>query len=140
MALHTLTIRLPDPLYQQVEQRARQMQRSVEDELVAVVAATLPTLADLPTDIASEIAQLEFLSDDELWQVARTTLSPDESERMQELTLKQQRDGLTPQEQQEAEALLHQYDRTMLVRAQAAALLKERGHDVSTLRTPVSPS
>ncbi|MFQ5594707.1 MAG: hypothetical protein ACE5HA_11225 [Anaerolineae bacterium] len=134
MALQTVTVRLPDMLYQQIEQRARRMRRSVEDELVALVAAALPSMDDLPADIADEMAQLGLLTDDELWQAAVTTLTSRESERMQALLLKRQRETLTPQEEQEAKVLLHRYDRTMLVRAQAAVLLKERGHDISGLR------
>jgi hypothetical protein len=109
------------------------MHRSVEDELVAAVAATLPTLDDLPTDIADEMAQLAYLSDDELWQAAQTELTPHESERMQALLLKRQREGLTLLEEQEVERLAHRYDRIMLVRAQAVVLLKERGYDISNL-------
>ena len=138
MALQNVTVKLPETLYQQVKQRARQMRRSVEDELVAVVAAALPTIDDLPTDIADDMAQLTFLTDDELWQAARTTLSASQSERMQVLLSKRQQEGLTPQEEEEAKRLAHHYDRTMLVRAQAAVLLKERGHDISTLKQPLS--
>jgi plasmid stability protein len=138
MTLQTVKVRLPDVLYQQIERRARRLHRSVEDELVAVVSATLPTLDDLPSDIADDVAQLAFLTDDELWRTARATLTPDESERMQALLLKRQREGLTSSERQEAEHLLHRYDRTMLIRAQAAVLLKERGHDVSPLQEPLS--
>jgi hypothetical protein len=43
--------------------------------------------------------------------------------------------GLTEAEVQEAATLLRQYERVMLVRAHAAALLKQRGHDVSSLLT-----
>ena len=140
MALETVTVRLPDVLYRKIEQRARRMQRSVEDELVAVVVEALPVLEELPADISDELDQLAFLSDEELWEVARTTLPPEDSERMQALLLKRQRKGLTPEEQQEAERLLHRYDRTMLVRARAAVLLKERGHDISTLHQPTPTS
>lgn len=138
MSLQTVTVRLPERLYQQVKQRARQMHRSVEDELVAVVAAALPTLDDLPADIADDMAQLAFLTDDELWHAARTTLPTSEAERMQALLQKRQREGLTPQEEEEANHLAYHYDRTMLVRAQAAALLKERGRDISNLKQPMS--
>jgi len=140
MALETVTVRLPDVLYRKIEQRARRMQRSVEDELVAVVAEALPALEELPADISDELDQLTFLSDEELWEVARTALPPEDSERMQALLLKRQREGLTPEEQQEAERLLHHYDRIMLVRARAAVLLKERGHDISTLYDPTPTS
>lgn len=129
MALQTVTVHLPQSLYRQIEQRANQMRRSVEDELVEVVSATLPTLDDLPTDLAGELAQLALLNDAELKQAARTTLSAGETDRMQNLLQKQQREGLTSQEAEEAKRLAQLYDRTILIRAQAAALLKKRGHD-----------
>jgi hypothetical protein len=109
------------------------MRRSVEAELVAVVSFALPTLDDLPADIADELAQLAYLTDAELWQAARTTLPLKDSERMQVLLLKRQREGLSATEEREAKRLAHRADRTMLVRAQAAVLLKDRGHDVSSL-------
>jgi hypothetical protein len=43
--------------------------------------------------------------------------------------------GLTEQQEREAAALIRQYERAMLIRAQAAALLKQRGHDVAGLLT-----
>lgn len=53
---------------------------------------------------------------------------------MQALMFKRQRDELTVAEEREAQRLAHRADRTMLVRSQAAALLKDRGHDVSELK------
>jgi hypothetical protein len=50
---------------------------------------------------------------------------------MEDLHLKRQREGLTDAEAKTLDGLVRQYERTMLVRAQAAALLKARGHDVS---------
>jgi hypothetical protein len=133
MTLQTVTLRLPDLIYRQIERRAQRMRRSVEDELVVVVSSALPTLDDLPADIADELAQLAYLTDAELWQAARTTLPLRDSERMQALLLKRQREGLSAAEEREAKRLAHRADRTMLVRAQAAVLLKERGHDISSL-------
>jgi len=138
MASQVITVQLPEPLYKQVKARAQQMQRSVEDELVAVVAAALPTIDELPTDITDELAQLTFLTDEELWQAARTTLNQEQSERMQALISKKQRDNLSPQEEEEAQQLAHYSDKVMLIRAQAAVLLKERGHDISTLTKPTA--
>jgi plasmid stability protein len=140
MVQQTVTVHLPDVIYRQVQQRASRMRHSVEDELVAVVAAVLPTLDDLPSDIADKMAQLAFLADDELWRMARASLTPQESDQMQSLMFKRQSEGLTLQEQREAEHLLHRYDQTMLVRAQAAALLQERGHDISSLRRSANAS
>ena len=94
-----------------------------------MVTAALPDINDLPGDLAREIAQLAVLTEAELTQAARTTLTPQETDQMQALMLKRQREGLTRQETQEAELLVKRYDRTLLIRAQAAALLKERGLD-----------
>jgi len=134
MTLQTITLRLPEVLYRQVEHRAQRMRRSVEDELIIVVSTALPTTDDLPLDIAGDLAQLTFLTDAELWQAAQTTLPPKDSERMQALMFKRQRDELTAAEEREAQRLAHRADRTMLVRSQAAVLLKDRGHDVSNLK------
>lgn len=134
MTLQTITLRLPEMLYRQVEHRAQRMRRSVEDELIIVVSTALPTTDNLPLDIAGDLAQLTFLTDAELWQAAQTTLPSRDSERMQALMFKRQRDELTVAEEREAQRLAHRADRTMLVRSQAAALLKDRGHDVSELK------
>jgi hypothetical protein len=134
MTLQTITLRLPDMIYRQVERRAQRTRRPVEDELVAVVSSALPALDDLPADIADEMAQLGYLTDAELWQAARAALPLSDSERMQALLLKRQRDGLSAAEEREAKRLAHRADRIMLVRSQAAALLQDRGHDASNLR------
>jgi hypothetical protein len=133
MALQTVTVHLPEMLYQKIAQRAQQTQRSVEDELVEVVEAGLPVVGDLPAEVADEIAQLAFLTDNELWQAAESTLPETDSEQMQALALKRQREKLTEAEQEETERLRQRHDRNMLIRARAAALLKDRGHDVSRL-------
>ena len=52
---------------------------------------------------------------------------------MQVLLEKQQREGLTMLERARAESLSKYFNDIMLVRAKAAALLMERGHDISFL-------
>ena len=66
--MRSVTIRLSESLYYQVNLRARRMQRSVEEEVVAVVEDALPALDALPTEIADEMGQMVFLTDHELWQ------------------------------------------------------------------------
>ena len=61
MTLQTITLRLPEALYHQVDQRARQMRRSVEEELVTIVSAALPQPDDPPADFAREVAAFEQL-------------------------------------------------------------------------------
>ena len=124
MSLQQITISLPEKIYRQIQQHSQQMQRSVADEVAAVVTASLP-----------EQAQLSPFMDDELWQAARNTVPADKAARMQELVEKQQLEGLTEAEKAEAELLSHFFNRVMLVRAKAAALLQERGYDVDSLAT-----
>jgi plasmid stability protein len=134
MVLQSITVRLPDLLYRRVEHRAQRMRRSIEEELVDVVSAALPTADDLSPDIAGDLAQMVFMTDAELWQAAQTELPLQDSAKMQALMFKRQREGLTTAEEREAKRLAHRADRTMLVRSRAAALLQDRGHDISSLR------
>lgn len=133
MNVQSVTLNLPETLYRKAQQRAEKMQRSVEDELVEVVATALPEFDDLPQEITKVLAQLRFLDDAALWQAARTTMSSDQAKQLEEFNLKQQREGLTPEEHQTRDQLLRHYEQTMLVRAQAAVLLQEHGHDVTDL-------
>ncbi|WP_437682172.1 hypothetical protein [Sorangium sp. So ce131] len=135
MATQSVTLRLPDPLYQQLKRRAEQARRTVEDELLDVVTMAMPVADELSPDLAEAVSPLATLDDDGLWDAARSRLPPRAAEQLEELHLKRQREGLTEAEEQEAASLARQYERAMLVRAQAAALLKQRGHDISCLLT-----
>ncbi|HRW11469.1 MAG TPA: hypothetical protein P5121_40505, partial [Caldilineaceae bacterium] len=59
----------------------------------------------LPLSLAGELAQLPFLDDTHLWQAARQVAPVEKNERIQELVLKQQAEGLTDVEAQEAQQL-----------------------------------
>lgn len=142
MVTHSITVTLPDRIYERVQQQAQNKNRSVEDELTAVVETAVSLgeeWAGIPPDLSEEAAQLALLDDEHLWRVARLTVPAEKSERMQALTWKQQSEGLTEAEQQEAQQLQRLAHRVMLLRAEAAVLLKERGFDISSLRqTPTA--
>lgn len=87
----------------------------------------------LPDELEQAIAPLFAFDDAALWEAARSRLPVDAAERLEALHFKRQREGLTDFETQETELLVRAYERAVLVRAQAAALLKQRGHDVSVL-------
>jgi len=133
MAAHAVTVHLPSPLYDQLRRQAEDAHRSVEAELLDVVANVVPMTAGLPDDLEAALSGLEILDDDALWRAARTTLPEEVSERLEELHFVERRRELTEAESGELSALLRQYERTMLVRARAARLLKERGHDIDSL-------
>lgn len=134
--MQTITVQLPPNIYRQVQQQAKSKQRSVEDEVVDVIEAALESQeewAGIPIDVVDELAQLHFLDDDHLWRVASTSVPVEKAERMQELVWKQQAEVLSEAEQAEATTLRQFANRIMLLRAETAVLLQERGHDISSL-------
>lgn len=135
MLTQTVTLQLPETLYQQLKARAERTRRTIEDELLDVLATVVPVVDDLPADLAEAISPLAVLDDAALWRAARSHFPVAAAEQLERLHLKRQREGLTESEEQTGVALVQQYERAMLVRAQAAALLKQRGHDVSGLLT-----
>jgi plasmid stability protein len=135
MTIQRVTLELPELLYQRLKDRAVQAHRTVEDEMLDVLATSVPIADELPADLDQAISPLVLLDDQALWRAARGTLPSDVAQRLEELHLKRQREGLTADEAQTVATLVRQYERAMLVRAQAAALLKQRGHDISSLLT-----
>jgi plasmid stability protein len=133
MSNQPLTLNIPDVMYQQLKQRAEQSERSIEDETLDVLAGVVPSSAQLPDDLAADIDAVNSLDDANLWDIARSRLAAEVSEELEALHLKQQREGLLDNEQQQLAGLRRQYERHLLKRAQAIALLKQRNHDVSHL-------
>ncbi|MGO9922462.1 MAG: hypothetical protein ACLQIB_48175, partial [Isosphaeraceae bacterium] len=73
------------------------------------------------------------MDDAALWQAARSRLSKKEAAQLEVLHLKRQKVGISESEASALAELVQRYERSMLVRAQAAALLKQRGCDLSGL-------
>ncbi len=135
MTMQPVTLNLPSALYNRLKRRAESAHRTVEAELLEVVATAVPEDDRLSAELESAITPLALLDDDALWRAARSRLSSEASAQLEALHFKRQRDGLTDLEAQTTRSLVGQYERTMLVRAAAAALLKRRGYDVSELLT-----
>ncbi len=132
---HAVTLQLPVTLYDHFKSRAERARRSLESELLEAVATVATEEETLPEDMEQAVEDLQVLDDKALWGAARHCLPEEARARLEDLNLKQQREGLTPGEREAHTQLLHQYDRAILVRAHAMQLLKERGHDVSDLLT-----
>ncbi len=132
MPAHAITLRLPENLYQRFRRRAEWTHRSLETEILDAVASASAD-EELSPDLMAAVEALERLSDDDLWRRAKEVMSREASEELEELHFKQRDEGLNPSEDAARAKLMHEYERTMLIRAQAAKLLKDRGHDVSGL-------
>jgi plasmid stability protein len=131
--MYPVTLNLPVVLYERLKRRAQQADRSVEAELLDVLATAIPSDDELPSYLAEALASLALLDDETLWKTARSHLPAEEAAQLEQLNLKQQREGLTSTEAETLEQLARQYERTMLVRAQAVVLLIQRGYNTSKL-------
>jgi len=99
-----------------------------------VAASLRPSVEDeLSPELIETVEALNGLADEELWQYARAAMSPEASQELEALHFKQRDEGLSQDEEATRVKLLHDYERTMLIRAQAAKLLRDRGHDISRL-------
>lgn len=136
MAGRSVTVELPDDLYARLERRAAEGRRSLGDEVVDLLARAVPREDDrLPPELEQELARMETLDDAALWRAARPRFSARQSRRLESLHFKLQDEGLTEAERQEEQSLVRAYERAMLIRAEAVALLKQRGQDIAPLLT-----
>lgn len=117
MAVHAVTLELPDEIYQRAQYVAKTTQRSLEEVVCEWIRP--------PIQVAA--LDLERLSDDELRQIARANLPSGHAHRLQELLAVQQQRSLSADEQREAVALVEQEDSVTLQKARALFLLKQRG-------------
>jgi hypothetical protein len=130
-----ITVNVPQSVYERIRRAAERRRRTVADEVAAVVEQAFAD--DRPPETADLVEQLPHLSDPDLWSAARLRVPAEQSTRMQNLVWKEQAEGLTAAEQEEADLLQRYARQVMLVRAEAAALLRQRGHDVSSLIDPI---
>jgi len=133
MSTQQISLNVPDAIYQRLKKQAQESNRTLEEQTLDVLAATVgkkPQSLDDPTTL---LASLELLDDAALWNAAQSKLAGEVSIELEELNFKRQREGLTESEDVRAEELSRQYERQMLLRAKAVALLKQRGQDIRML-------
>lgn len=121
MILHTVTLDLPEDIYDRAEREARTTEQSVEQVIISWITPPPPTAEEL----AREIAELEKLDNAELVQIARSTMPEDDVSRLRNLLTKQRERGLTEAEWREATALVEKEDWHTLRKARALYLLKK---------------
>jgi len=140
MTVETMTLSLPSSLYNQLKRRAERARRTIEAELLEAVVVGVQADDELPGDLAQIVSSLSLLDDVVLWRAARSHLPAAVSAQIEALHLKRQSEGLTASEVQTLGELMCQYERAMLVRAEAVLLLKQRGYDVSPLKAEYGQS
>lgn len=127
----TVTLQLPDPIYQRLVNTAIATGRSLEEVMLhALKVGSPPDWENAPDEFQADLAALDRLEDEALWKVATGHKTEEEMARHFELLERNKEHTLTPAEQVELAELRSQADLFMLRKAHAAALLRWRGHRV----------
>ena len=127
--VQTITIGLPQDIYQRLQRVAQTIRRPVEDVMFQTIRGNLPpSVDDLPSELRGELAVLQNRSDKALWVIARESLPPSQWRRHKHLLRKNQASTLTGAERKELARLRTATDRFVFRRSYALALLKWRGY------------
>ena len=127
----SLSVRVSERLLQSLKRRATEQCRSLDREVADLIATGLQR-SELGADELAELLQpLELMTDDDLWNAARSRLPRRLSGELEKLHQQRQSDGNTAAERERARLLTEQFERCLVVRARAMELLHARGHDVS---------
>ncbi len=124
-----VTVPLPENLYLRLKQVAQATQQSFTDVLLhAVEMGSPPSWEAAPSEFQEDLAPLDRLNDEALWEIARSRKQQADMERYQELLDKNADRTLAEDERFELAQMRTEADRFMLRKAHAAALLRWRGH------------
>src|SRR6266540_4023220 len=91
MTIQTIQIQIPDEIYQRLQRVAAATNRPLEEVVFQTIRGNLPpSVDDLSPALHGLVADLQSLSDDRLWAVAREPLPPRQWRRHQRLLHKAQ--------------------------------------------------
>ena len=133
--IRTITVTLPEGVYEQLEARAQTAARSVEDVVAEALARTLPPTPelDLPPAVQAEMKAMEQLSDEALQTIAHSTANDDKIALYDLLIERQNTGALTTEGRRLLTQLRDEADALMLRKAHAYALLQSRGYTLPSL-------
>lgn len=126
MSQQTVSLDLPEELYERINRVAQDTNRPVERVL-------LESLDLLFGDSADATEALDSYSDEQLLAVVYRQFAWPYDTRMRELTAQSKEGRLTDDEGAELEKLVRLWDQYVLHRTQALVFLKQRGYDLDKL-------
>ncbi len=133
MAEETLTLNVPESLYQRLKQRADVEHRSLEEAALAALAASLPEEKQIPPAWEELLDSMAALDDEALRRAALNDVGRKANAGIRRLRAKRRTRGLTVAEQERLAELLRQEEKGLLIRSRALLLLKQRGRDIEPL-------
>ncbi len=131
---HSITIELPDHIFQQLTQIAETIKRPLAEIVAQSVVSNLPPTIDRASpELQPELLRMQSLTDPELLLIAQTVVSSEQQQHHEQLLAKNAALELSNTEQQELTELRSNLDRLTLYKAYAWALLRWRGHRLTSL-------
>ncbi len=119
----TVTLELPQRLYQRAAEIAKATKRPIEQVVVEWIRPPAERASSLQE---SALAGLEAMSTPQLTQIAQAGAPAEDTERLRQLLNLQEQRELTRDEHAEAVSLVEQEDLVTLRKAKAIFLLKQR--------------
>jgi hypothetical protein len=119
----TISLNLPDKVYQQAARLAQLMNRDVSRLLAETIESALSPLGTFEADIAP----VENLSDRKILAITALQMNKTQGKRLNKLLNRQQEEKLSPSEQNELAALMQVYHGLLIRKAQAVAEAARRG-------------
>ena len=132
-----INIPLPESTYRKLQRAAEMTYSTVSDILRDAIESSLPTMPDVPRALGEELTAMRLFSDDALWAAANPSISAAEQARLAQLNQLAGERTLTAPEAAEQDSLLKAYDSSVLRRAQALAILSQRGHAITADSLPL---
>lgn len=131
MAEQTITVTLPDSVYNRIEMTAQAASLTTEEVIKQSVALLLPAFeADIPEHLRLSLAKLSLLNDMQLWKTANSVMKKSKQSRLEKLAEIRKSRELTHEEQSEMSGLMDEAQQLMLHKAEARRILSQRGHSV----------
>jgi hypothetical protein len=126
----TVSIQIPERIFHRLQRIAEATYLPIEDVLATTVSVALPQSPNLPPELADDLTAMTMFSDEALWAAAESSLSPSQRCRLNQLSHAGGQRPLSAAESAELAQLADLYDRAVLRRARALAILAHRGFAV----------
>lgn len=129
MTLYTHTIQISEQTFQRLFSQAQAKQTTVNEVAEHALNRALPPSIDhVPERWRADLQQMQGMSDEMLWRIARTEWPAARVELYDTLVEASQQRALLPAEQQQLDILHEEADLLLIHRSYAWLLLQARGH------------
>lgn len=134
MVMQRVEIELPESIYRQLAQIAKETAQPIATIAAKSVVGNLPpSVEEASPELRSELLKMQTLETPDLLEIAQATMDSDQHKRQVELLTKNQDNQLTDSERQEMLSLRQLSDQLMLRKAYAWSVLRWRGQRVPSI-------